>query len=100
MLQLQSQSKFVTKILKTESGDTYRVFFLVSLVNGQINAEVVNAELISSYDKSVKAVCLPCTEDRSVPEAIESVYFVDLLISSLNKLDFFISQPTRAPSLI
>ncbi len=105
MLQLQHQSKFVTKILTTETGETYRVVFLVALVNGEIKAQIVNAELISPVSSSsVKTdspelICLPCDNADKTISSKTDAYDFHLDFSFLNKLDFFISQPTRAPSL-
>ncbi|MDB5258853.1 MAG: hypothetical protein JWO73_61 [Candidatus Taylorbacteria bacterium] len=101
MLTPQITSKFVTKILTDKAGDTYRVVFLVALVGGKVQAQVVSAELIASASAAVSAspeiLSLPAAVRKAVAEFAYAPSFGGI-ISPLSTFEFFMSQPTRAPS--
>ena len=109
-------SKFVERIITSQTGECYRVVFVVSLINGEVKAKAISAELISaptlklapviSTDSNISDVsnvdlgvlCLPC--DSSLISSFAT--FVSSFapeVSPFNSLLFFTSQPTRAPSV-
>ena len=103
-------SKFVTKVLTSHTGEQFRVVFLVSLVNGEVRAQVVSAESIGGHKNEATALidlgevqktafqCLPISCSQATVEAGLSYGFVSQ-VSPFTSLLFFMSQPTRAPSL-
>jgi hypothetical protein len=97
MLTPQLCSQFVTKVLTSNNGDKYRVVFLVTMVNGEPRGQVVSAELISTSQKK-EVLYLPKTAQSSPKTFTYKPTFTGI-VSPISLLDFFMSQPTRAPSL-
>ena len=100
MLTPQLNSKFVTKILTAPNGDTYRVLFLVSIVDGAPKAQIISAERIASPSTSTttSTPCLPAIAS-AVRHSFPHIVGQTRDVFSVQFLDFFMSQPTRAPSL-
>ncbi len=100
--------QFVEKIFTDQLGQQFRLTFLVTLVNGEYRGSLVSAELISKKagllkgnvesDISDTPVCLPiiCEQKKGDTQYISSCKEI---LSPFNELFFFMSQPTRAPSL-
>ena len=118
MLKSFIPSKFVERIITSQTGECYRVVFVVSLINGEVKAKAISAELISAPTLKLATVgvgnsntsnasdfsnidlgvlCLPC--DSSLISSFAT--FVSSFapkVSPFTSLLFFTSQPTRAPS--
>lgn len=93
MLTPYSRSKFITKILTSANGERFRVIFLVALIDGKVQVQVVSAEPIATPS----VICLPTISQKN------SVAFAYApasapMVSPFSSLFFFNSQPTRAPS--
>lgn len=107
MLTPQVRSQFVTKVLTSNNGDKYRVVFLVTMVDGTPRGQVVSAELISTaYNQAGQSAQSQSSENFILPEPAKKSPQIFTykptfsgIISPLSFLDFFMSQPTRAPSL-
>ncbi len=99
MLTPYSHSQFITKILTSTSGDKYKVVFLVALVDGKVNAQIVSSEFISKIAHVVESaqVCLPAPISRKEIFFTYAPSFKNLIFP-FNSLFFYNSQPTRAPS--
>ncbi|MEK7501562.1 MAG: hypothetical protein AAB629_01410 [Patescibacteria group bacterium] len=108
MLTPYSQSRFVQKILTSASGKRFRVLFLVTLVNGEVKAQIVSAQSIMSAlsfprtrESSVlpknKILCLPFYSAKAKHNT-EYIPSNAPEVSPYAELYFFTSQPTRAPS--
>ena len=113
MLTPYSQSRFVQKILTSASGKRFRVLFLVTLVNGEVKAQIVSVMPITSLEsrsmsfprkrESVilpgndSVLCLPAFHTSKKYKTIYIPYFAPI-VSPYIELYFFNSQPTRAPS--
>ncbi len=105
MITPYSQSKFVEKILTSAGGERFRVLFLVTLVNGEVKAQIVSAKLISSKSPrfhlvgthKVEPLCLSA---YYVKEKHNTEYVPSNApeVSPYIELYFFNSQPTRAPA--
>jgi len=110
MLKPYIPSKFVERIITSQTGECYRVLFVVSLINGEVKAKAISAELISAPTLKLAPVdvdnsnvdfdvlCLPC--DSSLISSFTT--FVSSFapeVSPFTSLLFFTSQPTRAPSI-
>jgi hypothetical protein len=97
MLTPQLRSQFVTKILTSQTGEKFRVVFLVALVNGKMQAQVVSAECLTKSVSNEAILSLPVNFSK---EFVTFTYTQtsDPKVSVFNSLFFFNSQPTRAPS--
>lgn len=95
MLTPQVKSQFVTKVIENESGK-FQVVFLVALVDGKISAKIVSVKNISSETCEAR-LSLPCQNLSCVNVEIKKSFKI-VTISPYFTLDFFTSQPTRAPS--
>jgi hypothetical protein len=104
MLKPSIPSKFVERIITSQTGEQYRVVFQVTLINGEVKARVVSAELITEIaaagtgqSATAEALFLP---GFSAPAVADTAYVSDFapVVSPFTSLLFFTSQPTRAPS--
>ena len=108
MLKPLIPSKFVERIITSQTGEQYRVVFQVTLVNGEVKARVVSAELVqkrfqisdSRFENRIDRstiLCLPCATSKisNLRSFTPSFAFI---VSPFTSLLFFTSQPTRAPS--
>ena len=110
MLTPNLQSRFIEKVLTDRAGQQYRVLFLVSLVNGEVRGQIVSAQPIYedanvirlpgrvAKAQSFVKLCLPCT--KAAAKIISSSVRSWARVASpyYSSLEFFMSQPTRAPS--
>jgi len=109
MLTPNLQSRFIEKVLTDRAGQQFRVLFLVSLVDGEVRGQIVSAQPI----ETIKSARLPGRVSKGSPwtklclPAVKSITkIVDTKIRSWSRvaspyyssLEFFMSQPTRAPS--
>lgn len=98
MLTPYSQSKFVEKVLADASGKQFRVLFLVSLEAGEIKARVISATPVTPAVATRGVICLPLAAPASSASFAYTPHFSNI-VSPYTDLTFFMSQPTRAPSL-
>ncbi|MDR3558621.1 MAG: hypothetical protein P4L61_03750 [Candidatus Pacebacteria bacterium] len=114
------------KVLTDRNGRQYRVLFLVSLIDGEVRGQIVSAQPIfeeakairlpgrigkgstkhearhdsteSSADSPWTKLCLPAV--KSAAKVVESRMSSWSRVASpyFSELEFFMSQPTRAPS--
>ncbi|MCX6719030.1 MAG: hypothetical protein NTZ38_01495 [Candidatus Taylorbacteria bacterium] len=106
MLTPYTRSKFIRKIITSPTGERFQVLFLVTLVNGEVNAQVISAERIHSSDLLLTGTSgasqnhpfyLPVGQSlKDLPEVVR--HFYSHIVSPYIELYFFTSQPTRAPS--
>ena len=110
MLTPHIQSRFLEKVLTDRNGRQYRVLFLVSLVNGEVRGQIVSAQPVFEEAKSIRLpgrtasapsfvkLCLPAV--KSAAKVTESRMSSWSRVASpyYSSLEFFMSQPTRAPS--
>ena len=102
------------RIIKDKNGTLIRVRFTIVEKDGSFQGQIISATpFISKVDSSVfsssstssfsntskseKRICLPCVKNNEI--VIENV--IPSLISIFSpyfSLDFFMSQPTRAPA--
>jgi len=94
------------RILTDKSGRLIRVQFEIVEVAGVMRGRVISVTpvisvsgKISTETTSTKEVlCLPISVTRDIAAAVESI-FVQTRVSPYTSFEFFMSQPTRAPSL-
>jgi hypothetical protein len=100
MLVTQPKSKILRKIIQSPTGEYVLATFVVAEFQGTFKARLVSVEALpqSDFEKPV-AVSLPLPKKQ--PVVISTlVSFVERIVSPFQELLFFVSQPTRAPSLI
>jgi hypothetical protein len=91
----KAESKFVEKILTSANGERFRVLFLVTLVNGEVKAQIVSAKPILARPT------LAIGSSDTIKEKHNTEYIPSNIpeVSPYFLLEFLInSQPTRAPS--
>lgn len=103
-------SKFIERIITSQTGEQYRVIFQVELINGEVKARVISAQAISVPAPklapahtfgSVSKAGVFLIEGSSVKVSADTAYVFGVTpeVSPFTSLLFFTSQPTRAPSL-
>ena len=98
MLTIQPRSKFIEKILMSQTGQQFTVTFLVSFVGGEMKARMISAiPFDASAATAHSAIFLPTPRAKAVT-SFEYIPAFAPIVSPLHLFDFFISQPTRAPS--
>ena len=99
MLQVKSQGKIVEKIVRTKNGEYVLAVFLVEDFGGEFKVRVLSVKPIDKLvGATLKAKCLSGCSLES-PAVISYRHKYHSLVSPFfNNLEFFVSQPTRAPS--
>ncbi len=105
MLTTYSKPQFVEKIITSQTGEQFRVTFLVAIVAGEMKAKVVSmmplarqpvtASTQSATSRTVLSLAAPF--EKIATAFTYSPAFAPV-ISPYTILEFFVSQPTRAPS--
>jgi hypothetical protein len=97
MLSLQNKqlNSIFERIVKDKNGLLVRVRFTVVEVDGKFQAQIISAIPFVSPVEDV--VCLPCIKES---EVVTETSFADFesILSPYFSLEFFMSQPTRAPA--
>jgi len=83
------------RIIYDKNGVLVRVRFTVVDINGKLTVQIVSAEPIVT--KSENVVCLPISVDAE-DLALDTTPSYISRTSPYISLDFFMSQPTRAPA--
>ncbi len=97
MLTIQNKQLNSTfeRIIRDKNGVLFRVRFVIVSVDGKLQPQIVSAEALLTQKETV--ICLP-----EVTASTPAVYtYTPSFISKISpyfSLDFFMSQPTRAPS--
>ena len=90
------------RIIRDSNGVLVRVRFTVVEVDGKFRGQVISAEPLVSMAEESKSddtvVCLPCLKDNKILVDISNTGF-ETILSPYFSLEFFMSQPTRAPAL-
>lgn len=83
------------RIVRDKNGVLVRLRFIVVEVNGQFQPKIISAEPF--LQKKEDVICLPITKEAKVIVSDSTPSFVSKLFPT-EFLEFFMSQPTRAPS--
>ncbi|MCC7004757.1 hypothetical protein IT397_02460 [Candidatus Nomurabacteria bacterium] len=98
MLQIQSQRKIVSRLVKTTDGRTALVYFLVYLENGAVKAKMLSVKYSSEVNQDSKlAICGEC-KIPSIGTIVQKFY--KSVVSPYSKFIFLTSQRSRAPNFI
>src|ERR1035437_5955779 len=110
MLTPHLQSRFIEKILTDRNGRQFRVLFLVSLVNGEVRGQIISAQPIFERIKTASLpgrvvkmtswtrLCLSCIKAAAKIIGSKIRPWTRVASPYYSSLEFFMSQPTRAPS--
>lgn len=107
MLALKSQEKIIERIVRTKTGQLVRAVFLVSEYQGELKVRLLSVrpvsqptDRITNHESRItnKTLCLSGKCAKSPVITSERHTFTEILSPFFNKLEFFVSQPTRAPS--
>lgn len=83
------------RIVRDKNGVLVHVRFIVVEVNGQFQPRIISAEPFLQKKETV--ICLPVTKEAKVIVSDSTPTFISK-VSPYFSLEFFMSQPTRAPS--
>ena len=105
MLAIQNKqlNSIFERIVRDKNGVLIRVLFTVVEIDGKFQGQIISATpLVSEAENtknntSEKFVCLPCLKKSKIITKDSHVSFESLL-SPYFSLEFFMSQPTRAPA--
>jgi hypothetical protein len=104
LISTPNQSQLISRIFTDQNGRSFRLTFLVTVVNGEVRGRLVSAQpLSSSLARLPGAVCdgtfcLPITLSAKTPNTVYAPSFAPA-VSPYFSLEFLInSQPTRAPA--
>src|SRR3989344_8128835 len=101
------QPKIFERMTRTRDGRLVRVRFAVAIIDGEVCGRILSAEPIGelvslefgklvSFKKVKIRYHLPAPKKKLV--IVQSRYKNGKIISPFHSLEFFMSQPTRAPS--
>lgn len=105
MLEIKTQRKIVERIVRTKTGQLVRAVFLVAECDGELRVRLLSAVPVS--DSKATSYQLPATSFslclkgkcvKSSAVTAERHIFTETVSPFFNKFEFFVSQPTRAPS--
>lgn len=83
------------RIVRDKNGVLVRVRFTIVEINGAFQGQIISATPLVQE----QAICLPCEKQATVLIEKDIVYS-DEIVSPFFSLDFFMSQPTRAPAFV
>jgi len=99
MLVTQPKKRIVQKILRTETGEFIRATFLVVEWQGQIRGRLISTEAVPAHNLDERRTpALPYVCEKEVSDFTYTPNLHDI-VSPYSTHSFFVSQPTRAPSL-
>ena len=105
MLAVKSQGKIVLKVLRTKAGGFVLAVFFVIERNGEFDVRLIDVKPVDNSEKSTNYklqtknfLCLSgnCQKSPAVISYHKKHYSV--VSPFFNIFEFFVSQPTRAPS--
>ncbi len=104
MLIPSSYKGIYEKVLRAPDGRLVRVQFAILEVNGALRGRIISMEPIlqvagnvAKREARAKTLYLPISVQKDIYEAVISTFKKEV-VSPYTALDFFMSQPTRAPS--
>ncbi len=107
MLAVKSQGKIVQKVLRTKTGEQVLAVFFVTEENGELQVRLLSVSPVGNSEKTTNyklqttnsSFCLPgrCLKFSAVTSYRHNYHSV--VSPFFNALEFFVSQPTRAPAL-
>ncbi len=91
----QQLNSIFERIVRDKNGILVRVRFTIVEINGVFQGQIISATPLVAQEQ---AICLPCERSSSVVFE-KNIIFNQDIVSPFFSLDFFMSQPTRAPAL-
>ena len=100
MLTLKPQGKIVERIVRARTGQFVRAVFLVLESEGGLDVRLLSVCPIKKSGKANSfSLCLRGNCLKSSPVISHRPRYIPTVSPFFNTLEFFVSQPTRAPSL-
>lgn len=101
LTQERNLNSIFERIVKDKNGELVRVRFIVVEIDGKFQGQIVSAEPLKKVEEvkksAEKTLLLPLFSQHLISyEKFVEIYFSK--ISPYTTLEFFMSQPTRAPS--
>ncbi len=91
----QQLNSIFERIVRDKNGVLVRVRFTIVEINGAFQGQIISATPLVQE----QAICLPIDKQSQVIIEKDIVYS-DKIVSPFFSLDFFMSQPTRAPAFV
>lgn len=107
MLAIQNKqlNSIFERIVKDKNGAFVCIRFTVLNINGKLQGQIISVTPLTVKSTSTtesapdqKIICLPCSIDTESLNDSLNISFRNF-VSPYTKLDFLMSQPTRAPAL-
>ena len=106
MLEIKPQGKIVEKIVRAKTGEFVVATFFVSEINGELQIRLLRVVPLRDSEKTANlqletgnySLCLFGTCAKSPAVTAERHIYTEIVSPFFNALEFFVSQPTRAPS--
>jgi hypothetical protein len=99
MLALRQENKIISKIVTMADGRVALVHFLVCFENGVLKARIISVRYEDAIETENNTLSL-CGDCKDTGEIVSTKKFYKSIVSPFASLDFFVSQPTRAPSFV
>ena len=99
MLALKSQGKIVERVVRTKTGEQVLAMFLVVEENGELKVQLLSVKpILKVTGTKSPTVCLSgnCLKSPAIVSYRHNYHSV--VSPFFNLFEFFVSQPTRAPS--
>ena len=100
MLTVQKpQGKIIERIVRTKAGEFVLAKFLVIEEGGKFQIKLLSVQPIAGHTfRTPEAVLLPVAEQKSPAVIAYRSNYRSVISVFSNIFEFFVSQPTRAPS--
>jgi len=104
MLEIKPQGKIIERIVRAKTGEFVLATFFVSEMNGELQVRLLSVKPISERFKIQDSrfrndkLCLSGECAKSPAVTAERHIYTEIVSPFFNALEFFVSQPTRAPS--
>ena len=94
----QQLNSIFERIVRDKNGVLVRVRFTIVEINGAFQGQIISATPLA-HEVREETILLPIEKVSKVIIEKDLVYF-DKIVSPYFSLDFFMSQPTRAPAFV
>ena len=99
MLTIKPPGQLVHKVVKTRTGEFVLATFLVCESNDELQVQLLGVKPVAhSAVKAVRTVALPAVLEKSPAVTLYRHHYHSITSPFFNIFEFFVSQPTRAPS--
>lgn len=87
------------RIIRSKDGRLVRLQFVVAEIDGKLKGQIISAEpIFEVHGKAETQYFFPTSVNKEEPKNIIRTISATSRISPFSSFEFFMSQPTRAPS--